>query len=141
MQSNPSSSPPLDLMFGQFIMPCGVTSQPSPITDHLLISLLYYLHTLFEISLIIIFLSLPLVPFSPQTVSDTWFLSLFQVTIFLFLQTDNPFRLLPTPTAPEIKGFPHWTNLSHLKPYIPPTQKNSPSYILTTTRPCFVKFQ
>lgn len=67
--------------------------------------------------------------------------SLFQVTIFLFLQTDNPFRLLPTPTAPEIKGFPHWINPSHLKPYIPATQENSPSYILTTTGPYLVKFQ
>ena len=122
-------------------MPCGVTSQPSPITDHLLISLLYYLHTLFEISLIIIFLSFPLVPFSLQTVSDTWFLSLFQVTIFLFLQTDNPFRLLPTPTAPEIKGFPHWINLSHLNSFMPPIQDNLPHYILPPTGPCLLKFQ
>lgn len=113
---------PFELTYGGQIMPPGLTSKPSPLTP-----LLHYLRTLIW-------------NFTnhhwPQPLPDPLPFPINTGNLVLLSppgQNSHPlaskwtglFRvILTTPTAAKIKDFPHWINLSHLKPFLPSAQNN-----------------
>lgn len=54
----------------------------------------------------------------------------------------GPFKVIfVTPTVAELEGLPEWIYFSFFKPFTPSPQDNFPSYVLTPTEPCCLKFQ
>lgn len=117
-----------------WIMPPGLTSQPSLLPDHLLTPVILSSHSL-EIHPPS-FASAP--SRSPTHIRDLVLLcSPGHNPLFLSPKLTESFRvILTTPTSDKLKGFPHWINLSHLNSFMPPIQDNLTHYILTPTGPC-----
>ncbi|XP_027247589.1 protein NYNRIN-like [Cricetulus griseus] len=134
---------PFELMYGRPALTPGLSPKPSPLPDRLLTPLLHHLRSLlWEFA----DHSLPRPCATPCTspinIGDQVLLSPpDQSPSPLSPKWKGPFKvILVTPTAAKLEGLPHWIHLSHLKPFTSPPETH-PSYTVSTTGPCSLRFQ